>query len=97
MSKFNAALYPDRAGFKEHETSLDAARKINVEHLRGEVLFTLMARPQTADEVAGNIGRDVLAVRPRLSELRKQGKIEPTGERRKNESGMSAHVWMVKR
>lgn len=50
----------------------------------------------TADEIAEIVGETVLAIRPRLSELKKLGKIEPTGERGKNASGQSAHRWRVK-
>ena len=33
--------------------------------------------------------------RPRVAELKAMGKITATGERRRNESGMSASVWRV--
>ena len=37
--------------------------------------------------------RSPLSVRPRLSELKAMAKIVATGERRRNESGMTATVW----
>jgi predicted ArsR family transcriptional regulator len=47
----------------------------------------------TADEVAAQLGESPLAVRPRLSELRKENLIRDTGLRRANASGKSAAVW----
>jgi hypothetical protein len=37
--------------------------------------------------------RSSLSIRPRVAELKAMGKITPTGDRRRNESGMSASVW----
>lgn len=49
--------------------------------------------PHTADEVAELLHRDRLSIRPRLSELFKQGFVRKTGQRRRNASGQSANVW----
>lgn len=89
--------YPHAPGFKESTTSLDAASamKGRASKLR-EVVFTAIADAPdglTADEVASLIGETVLAVRPRVSELAKADRIAPTGERRKNASGLKARVW----
>jgi predicted ArsR family transcriptional regulator len=67
--------------------------------LRAAVLVQLAAYPggATADEVAKDLNLSVLSVRPRVSELNRTGKIEQTGGRRKNDSGMTATVWRVKR
>jgi predicted ArsR family transcriptional regulator len=48
---------------------------------------------RTADELAKLLRRSPLSVRPRLSELKALGKVAATGERRRNESGMTATVW----
>jgi DNA-binding Lrp family transcriptional regulator len=50
----------------------------------------------TADEIAKDLNLSVLSVRPRVSELKRTGKIKLTGARRKNESGMTATVWLVR-
>jgi hypothetical protein len=55
----------------------------------------LGAGPLTADEAAAKLGESVLSIRPRISELRARGLIAPTGERRRNASGMRAMVWGV--
>jgi predicted HTH transcriptional regulator len=50
----------------------------------------------TADEVAENMGKSILSIRPRIAELSKLGSIEDSGQRRTNESGKVATVWRVK-
>lgn len=88
--------YPNHPGAKVSGPSQDAANNI-AEHamtLRDRVdgLFDLGAE-FTADECAARLNETVLAVRPRLSELNRMGRIMDAGTRRKNESGMSATVW----
>ena len=51
--------------------------------------------PMTADGVADNLALSCLSIRPRLSELRRLGRIVPTGERRANASGKLATVWRL--
>jgi len=90
--------YPTSPGYKETTTSKEAAKAISgrAEHLRDRALAHIANRPSTADEVAEAIGETVLAVRPRITELKQLGKIERTGERRANASGQKAHVYRVK-
>lgn len=45
--------------------------------------------------VVRDLNMSVLSVRPRVSELKRTGKIKQTGARRKNESGMTATVWRI--
>jgi DNA-binding NarL/FixJ family response regulator len=92
--------YPATPGAKEHGgTSADAARSAanEAEILRERVLDTLRRAPagMTADEVAAQLGRSVLSVRPRVSELVRVRAVRKTGRRRRNSSGMSAAVWEV--
>lgn len=99
---FGDRPYPVTPGFKEPTTSKDAARSINgrAAQLRNRAFAAIAAAGRSgisADEVAAAIGETVLAVRPRITELLKRDKIEPTGERRKNASGASAAVWRVYR
>lgn len=47
----------------------------------------------TADECAGRLGVSILAVRPRVTELSRLGKLRDSGTRRANNSGRSAIVW----
>lgn len=87
--------YPDAPGFKDGDTSRDAAKRAepSAKILRQRILDELRAGPTTADEMASRLGLTVLSVRPRFSELRNKGQIEDTGERRRNDSGCQAKVW----
>lgn len=90
--------YPHAPGFKEPAgTSQIAAvaEASRVEVLRQRILETLEGCPMTADECADRLGETVLSIRPRFSELRATGKIQPSGKRRPNTSGHSAVVWCV--
>lgn len=93
-------LYPAEPGAKEKSgTSAEAAAAVapDAATLRGQVLAALIELgPMTADEVAAALGLSVLSVRPRVSELAAMERIERTGERRQNVSGMNAAVWRVK-
>ncbi len=92
--------YPMDAGFKERGgTSQDAAEIMgSVVGMREAVLSIIRTHPSTADEVAEKLGLSILSVRPRVSELRRFGKIVKNGQRRKNAiSGVKAAVWMERK
>ena len=92
-----AVTYPHAPGAKAAGTSHDAARSmIRRSTLLRIACFThLRDNPAgcTADEIAAALGESKFAVRPRVCELFKQGRIEKTGARRKNDSGLHAYVW----
>ena len=91
--------YPEHPGAKVAGTSQDAADNMDeiAPTLRDQVLrLVFLSGGITTDEVADRLNVSVLAVRPRFSELRTMGKIEQTGERRINASGMTANVWRIK-
>lgn len=93
------AKYPDIAGFKEDETSREAAERIEergrARRLREQVRHWYVddGNEGTADECAHALGLSILAIRPRVTELNKSGVICKTGRRRCNYSGANAHVW----
>lgn len=89
--------YPEVPGAKASGTSAEAAARIEpaAETLRRRCLAVLRRRNLTADEVAEWVGESILAVRPRISELKAQGLVEKTAQRRANASGMSAVVWRI--
>lgn len=94
-------IYPDSPGFKEPTTARDAAVLIKrrAPELRGRVLAAIAAAGPTGltpDEAAEKVGQTVLAVRPRVTELKELKQIERTGGRRANASGALAHCWRVK-
>lgn len=78
--------YPIAPGFKDRTTSQDAAIKIlqtgAASRHAQRCLDGLQAGPATAKELAARIGLSWDCTRPRLTQLRMQGKIERTGERR---------------
>jgi predicted ArsR family transcriptional regulator len=93
-----SATYPDNPGFKERGgTSEQAAQSMtsSAATLRDLVHDTLKRESMTADEVATRLGKSILSIRPRLSELRAKGMIIATGRARLNESGKPAQVWMA--
>jgi hypothetical protein len=91
--------YPDTPGFKVSGPSEQAAKAITgkASKMRAAVLAQIAQYPGgvTADEIARDLNLSVLSVRPRVSELHRNGEIEQTGGRRKNESGMTATVWRI--
>jgi len=91
-------LYPNIPGSAPIDTSEEAAESMraSARTLRAKALEALRRYgPLTADEIAGKIGKTVLAIRPRVTELFKMGRIEDTGSRRRNDSGRRAVVWRV--
>lgn len=92
----NTLTYPNHPGAKVSGASQDAAESIaeHAETLRDRVdgLFS-KHEGLTADECAELLGAEIWSVRPRLSELRRMGRIVETEQRRKNRSGMTATVW----
>jgi hypothetical protein len=91
--------YPDCPGYKT-ERSRESAEKIagHARTVRRRTLHELVhSHPAgfTADELARRLGEPILTVRPRVSELHAAGLIEPSPERRTNESGHSATVWLA--
>ena|ERR1700746_2275011 len=98
MTQPDLFKYPEVPGFKAQETSKAAAQSMEpiCTQIQKDCLFTLMFCPQTADEIAGQLNMSILAIRPRISELLRKGKIEDSGERRPNSSGKNAIVWRIK-
>jgi hypothetical protein len=88
--------YPSIAGFKAAGTSQDAANAIEgsgrAATLRAAVLAFYATRNATADEVAEALGESPFSIRPRVSELSKQGRLVKTGERRKSSEGGASAV-----
>lgn len=93
------ARYPSSPGYKMPGASQEAAMRVagDASKLRKAVLEELRRWPagRTADELAAGLRRSALSVRPRISELKAEGKIVATGERRRGESGLSMSVRTV--
>ena len=86
--------------YKNRETSQAAAAAIapGAENIRRKVMEAINASGNglTADECAEVIVLDKLGVRPRVSELAGKGYLQDSGLRRRNTSGRSAIVWIIK-
>jgi hypothetical protein len=91
--------YPEFPGAKgKDSTSFEAAQAIapRVEGMRREVLEVFAAQGSlTVLEVVGFTRKPRESIQPRVSELRRMGLVESTGERRKNPSGQSAAVQRI--
>jgi hypothetical protein len=87
--------YPIQPGHKAGGTSCAAAEAIapRAPTLRDQVHALLKNAALTADEAAARLDKSILSIRPRLSELLAQGKIQDTGKTRRNSSGVQATVW----
>lgn len=90
--------YPDSPGFQQQDTSYTAAESMNqsAPRLRQQCVQALALRNMTADEVAKDVGASILSIRPRITELKREGLLHDTGERRKNSSGRNAIVWSLR-
>lgn len=99
MSRMSELIYPGAPGFKVPGRSEDAAKTVrpSAAKLRALVLARIGQCPngKTADEIAEHLNLSILSVRPRVSELNRNGDIQPTGQRQKNASGMTASVWQI--
>jgi len=92
--------YPRSPGYRERSTSMDAARAVQSDAatLREKVYGAVLAAGHdglTADEAAKLLDRNILSVRPRVTELSKEmpPRIVRTDKRRANDSGLFARVW----
>lgn len=95
---FSYARYPEQPGYRNRDTSKEAAEAVQgrAVALRALVLQQISASAGlTADEVADRLGESVLAIRPRVTELSKLSRISDSGARRPNRSGRNAIVWQA--
>lgn len=92
---FSRYRYPEAPGHQVTDTSRAAAVALLTEagSIRHRVLCILNNRDCTADECALLMDMSILSVRPRLTELKRMGRIADSGVRRPNESGKQAIVW----
>lgn len=92
----HAIRYPERAGFKAEGTSQEAAAAIegsgHASRLRLAVLGWYAHQDGTPDQCAASLGESILSIRPRCSELVKQGRLYVTGRRDKSSSGHLQNV-----
>src|SRR5258705_4651847 len=96
-------IYPDAPGFKVSGPSEQAAETMGstANKMRAAVLAQFAQYPggATADEIAKDLNLSLLSVRPRVSELNRNGLNEQTGARRKkrkrNDCDGLADSWSI--
>src|ERR1700750_702467 len=94
-----APRYPDAAGHRNIDTSITAARFIDlsVGHLQRVALRAICAAGGpgwTTHELASAVRIDRDSIQPRTSELRQLGLIRDSGGRRMNPTGKRPIVWI---
>lgn len=91
------SAYPQEPGFKVSGTSQEAAEAIGAkgraETLNAKTLASIRRSPKCPEEVAAELGEDILSIRPRFTQLKERGQIVKTVARRKSASGCSVTVW----
>ncbi|WP_404713165.1 hypothetical protein [Sphingomonas sp. MMS24-J13] len=88
--------YPDAPGAQDRDTSRAAADDMApAAPILRQMALDVLERSNglTADQVAARLGKSILSIRPRITELTRLGKVRDTGERRPNASGKKAIVW----
>lgn len=99
MRSANRPMYPDEPGWRTSGPSRDAAHamKGRVKQLRRDVLDLIERAPAglTAEELTERLKRSRAAIQPRISELKNEGFVMASGERRRNSSGLTASVWVL--
>lgn len=93
--------YPAKAGYKDPGISRENAKRIDSTGRAGDLrkrVRDLYASgfEGTADEAAARLGEDLLAVRPRCTELTKTNVLERTPVRRRGAGGGSAAVLRIR-
>lgn len=89
--------YPNSPAYRAgSDTSFAAAESVDAKTLRSLVLTVLKRYgPMTADECAARLNAKEFSIRPRLTELKRLGRVVDTGTRRPNASGRSAAVLSI--
>jgi len=87
--------YPDAPGWKARDTSREAAEAIApvAGTLRERVLIEVRRFPGTPEQIAHRMRVDLLAARPRFSELARLNLIRDSGKRGDSRSGKKAIIW----
>lgn len=93
-------IYPDVPGHRGVDTSVEAARdlEMSVGHLQRVALRAIRAagaRGLTTNELAARVRIHRDSIQPRTSELRERGLIHDSGARRPNANGKNAIVWVA--
>ncbi len=97
----NNISYPDTPGYQNTETSKAAARSmVSIAETRREEVFSKISASSfkgiTAEQIRKSLELSCnCKVYPRISELRKKGRILDSGRKRRNENGRLATIWTI--
>lgn len=91
------AAYPYHPGYKDQQTSKEAAHKYagKSKMLCDEIEAILKSGAMSAYDLARLFNEPITSIRPRLTQLKNQGKIEDSGERHLTEGGCREKVWRL--
>lgn len=97
----NKDKYPYKAGHRGIRTSIISAEDTNkrLRRLHKQVIIELSKvypKGLTSSELANKIGRNLLTIRPRTTELKHQGLIIDTEKDRKNENGKPEIIYQLR-
>jgi hypothetical protein len=92
--------YPEAPGHRGVDTSVAAADAMAPKLGRLQVMAAEAIRDAgdhglTADELAARLDLSRWSIQPRTSELKRKGVIRDSGQRRPNETGKLAIVWVA--
>ena len=101
MFKKDKDKYPYKAGHRGIRTSIISAEDIDkrLGRLHKQVIIELSKvypKGLTSSELANKIGRNLLTIRPRTTELKHQGLIIDTEKDRKNENGKPEIIYQLR-
>ena len=86
-------------GHRNVDTSIAAANALapklgRLQLMAATAILDAGAHGLTADELAARLDMDRWSIRPRTSELKREGRIRDSGTRRPNCTGKRAIVWV---
>ena len=91
--------YPHSPGHRGVDTSIEAAGSIarklgRLQAITHKAISLTGHRGATSHELCDRLDIANTSIQPRISELRRMGRIKDSGQRRRNASGVSAIVWI---
>ncbi len=91
--------YPDVPGFQNTDTSKQGAPSKEEADTVREKVYSIYRNHSpyglTADEAGWYLGIGPFTIRPRVTELKRQGRLTDSGVRRRNGSGKKAIVLII--
>jgi len=93
----NLAIYPYEAGFKDLDTSREAAVKVPAKQLDKMMLQLIRSYcfGVSPEQIVKEYGLSLLSVRPSFSRLKARGLITDSGRRDKTEQGNNCKIWIA--